>query len=695
LVARVWALGSLAGEAQMRVEPGFILCAEGAQHTRLSTGVADWEAKPVAGYDFDHSQRYGGHYFAVEARVVIDGQQFPWGVEAGQGEGWQPVVIGARAVSEFKIFGAQVGHILQPAVLPPMISRERQVGRVALVSEPPSVQTREVAVKQADHRLRECKLWSALLSGKKSITIEPRTRRRVIVDWGNYYCGYTGLITTGGKGSQIRLSWTEALYGETKKWTKGNRDEIEGKYFYGLGDLFKPDGGRRRRFMPLWWNAGRYVELVVETGDEPLTIEKFILEETRYPLEMESEFTADDRRLERVIPIAVRGLQMCSHETYMDCPFFEQLMYVGDTRLEVLTTLVLTRDDRLPRKALQMFDASRRFNGLTQSRYPSMLTQVIPPFSLWWVAMVHDYALWRDDPKFVATLMPGVRGVLEAFLGFRGDDGLVSAPPGWNFMDWVPDWERGIPPDGELGTSALINWQFALVLTQAADLEEWNGEPALAGRYRAYARQLAAKLGEVFWDARCGLFADDCVQEHFSEHTQCLALLSGLLTEDKRWILADSLLKNPRLERTTIYFTHYLFEAYRTMGAMDALLDRLGLWFALEKQGSKTTVEMPEPTRSDCHAWGAHPLFHYFATILGIRPGSPGFRTIRIEPQLGRLKHLRGSLIHPLGKIVVDFSIHHQRLRGSIALPSGVCGELIYKGNIVPLQSRRQTIDVG
>src|SRR6185369_12974243 len=141
----------------------------------------------------------------------------------------------------------------------------------------------------------------------------------------------------------------------------------------------------------------RYLEILVQTTDEALTLERFVFRETHYPLELESAFEASDPRLARVMPLMLRGLQMCSHETYMDCPYYEQLMYVGDTRLEVLTTYVATRDDRLPRKALRMFDLSRRTDGLTQSRYPSRFTQIIPPFSLWWVAMVHDYALWRDD----------------------------------------------------------------------------------------------------------------------------------------------------------------------------------------------------------------------------------------------------------------------------------------------------------
>ena len=63
-------------------------------------------------------------------------------------------------------------------------------------------------------------------------------------------------------------------------------------------------------------------------------IESFKLRETRYPMEMESKFESSDARIASFMPIALRGLQMCSHETYLDCPYYEQLQYSGDRRLE-------------------------------------------------------------------------------------------------------------------------------------------------------------------------------------------------------------------------------------------------------------------------------------------------------------------------------------------------------------------------
>ena len=130
------------------------------------------------------------------------------------------------------------------------------------------------------------------------------------------------------------VGWAEALHLDASGASKGQRDEVEGRTFIALcRDVVLPDGGARRFFEPLWWRAGRYVALLIATADEPLTLERCGFLETRYPLEMESRFRSSDPRLDAITPLALRSLQMCAHETYMDCPYYEQMMYVGDTRL--------------------------------------------------------------------------------------------------------------------------------------------------------------------------------------------------------------------------------------------------------------------------------------------------------------------------------------------------------------------------
>jgi hypothetical protein len=368
----------------------------------------------------------------------------------------------------------------------------------------------------------------------------------------------------------------------------------------------------------------------------------------------------------------------------MDCPYFEQLMYVGDTRLEALVTYAVSGDDRLARKAIRLFDGSRGADGLTQSRYPSRVRQVIPPFSLAWVGMVHDFAMWRGDAAVVRSVMPGVRAVIEAFLTFRNADRLIEGPAtGWNYVDWVPGWKNGVPPDGDAGVSSVINWQFVGALRQAKELEEWLGEPELAARCDRLAREVAGAIDGVFWEPVRALYADDRARRRFSEHAQCLALLSGYLPAERLPAVGHALLTNRELARTTIYFSHYLFEALRELAhssqrwsvdPIATLFDRLSLWFDLRRQGFVTPFEEPEPSRSDCHGWGSHPLFHYFATMLGVRPGAIGFERVDVRPNLSALTWAKGRLPHPSGGwIEVDL----RDGAGSIHLPPGVTGRVV------------------
>ena len=123
---------------------------------------------------------------------------------------------------------------------------------------------------------------------------------------------------------------------------------------------------------------------------------------------------------------------------------------------------------------------------------------------------------------------------------------------------------------------------------------------------------------------------------------------------------------------------HYFFEACRELDRMDVFFERMQAWFQMNDLDFKTTYEKDDPagTRSDCHAWGAHPLYHYFASVLGIRPIAPGFEVVEIEPQLGPLKHAAGQMVHPCGRVDVAAEATSEGLRVRISLPKGVKGVL-------------------
>jgi hypothetical protein len=105
--------------------------------------------------------------------------------------------------------------------------------------------------------------------------------------------------------------------------------------------------------------------------------------------------------------------------------------------------------------------------------------------------------------------------------------------------------------------------------------------------------------------------------------------------------------------------------------------------------GLTTFAEKPDPTRSDCHAWSASPNYDFLATIAGIEPASPGFKTVKIEPHLGELTEIEGKMPHPDGTI--SFKLKRKGdtgIEGEITLPENLTGTFVWKGKTLKLAGK-------
>ena len=138
----------------------------------------------------------------------------------------------------------------------------------------------------------------------------------------------------------------------------------------------------------------------------------------------------------------------------MDCPYYEQLQYGGDARIQMMISLYMTGDARLMKNGIALLNSSRTAEGATYSRAPSALQQYIPPFSLWWIGMVHDYWMYVDDVTFARQMLPGVHAILSFYAGYQKANSSLQHMPWWNFVDWVKQWPAGEPLAEHDGSSA-------------------------------------------------------------------------------------------------------------------------------------------------------------------------------------------------------------------------------------------------
>jgi hypothetical protein len=680
IAAQVWSYGEHAPYAIMTQRTGFLLQGDTAAESGVDTN-ASWKVTRDAAYQPIAPDRVRLKTFIVVGPGDrVEGSAHPWGW-AGAGfadQDWSvPRVLGQGMPYGW---GTDVNLWLKPRSIPFMEETPLRLARV--------------------RRARGVEPAAGFVEGKAALTVPAHTRATVLLDQGFEISAFPQLTVSGGKGGRVALTYAEALFDPNGR--KGHRDEIEGRELVGIGDEFYPDGGAHRQFAPLDFRTYRYLQLDIDAGDEALVVEDLHGNFTGYPFQERGSFSSDDPVLRQIWKVGWRTARLCAFETYVDCPYYEQLQYVGDTRIQSLISMYVAGDDRLMRNAIELLDRSRLPDGLTQSRYPSVSPQIINTFSLFWIDMVHDFWMHREDGAFVRAQLPGLESVLGWFeRKIDPATGLLGPLPYWTFVDWTDQWpwnetigDGGVPDGAKQGGSSIVSLQLAGTLQRAGELCRAFGRAPLAGHYERLAAGLRTAVVRSCWDEQRRLFADTPEKNVFSQHANVMAVLAGAVTGDAARELIQRVAGDKSLIQSSVYFRFYLLRAMKQVGLGDQYLAQLGPWRAMLAEGLTTFAEIPVDPRSDCHAWSASPVYELLATVCGIEPGSPGFATVRIEPHLGALQRVEGKVPHPRGDIVVALQREATGLTAKITLPAGLTGTFVWQGKSTALGSGEQTLHV-
>jgi len=662
LEAIVAKLGPARPAAQTSWRPGFVLKAAGSYDAQLTTGRAAWRAAELKGTtrrkdETSHTIGLVGSPFRVEGASWLD--------ECPAESDFHPVRVARRRIVK-DVWGARTpGWMLFPSALPDQ--RETVVRPGRFVSGPADLVT----------------AMNALLKSGGTVVIPARREVRLLWDLGDYFCAYPELTTSGGAGAEVLWQWDESL--RTPDGKKGHRGAFVGKSMTcGFGDLFVSDGRPTAAFTTPWWRAGRWCELVVKTGGEALTLTRLAIRETRYPLDVAMKFEADDPGLQRIASLCRRTMENCTHETLCDCPHWEQLMYCGDTRVELQILSALSGDERVRQTAIALFDQSRRNDGLPAMAVPLMHGKDSSTYAMCWVMMFGDYARYGTDAAWLKAHLPGMRAALDGIGLYEDGDGLVSNLPGWNYVD-----ERlgnyGVPPGGLPGEApgALVNLQYLQALQSAADAEAAAGEKTMSLRWREKAERTARTLRARF-------------QKFQTAHELCLAVLTGVIGPSDYESVAAQLadFKRAGFGPMGAYFQYYLFETAFRIGHPELFFAHLEPWRKMLSVGLVTATENGlTECRSDCHAWSAGPLFFFEAGLAGVRPTGWFWSGAEIAPQPGGLKVLRSETPTPRGGIRLDLAFDGAKVKGTVEVPSGLPCDFVWRGRRVRLSPGRNEID--
>ena len=350
IAAQVWNMGVYAAVAQLSNQTAFVLQGDGDAENIVNTNKS-WKVIINPSYQPCSTDNISQikDYMVIGPGDQVDGAKYLWGWEQLKfdDQKWDsPNIISNPSPTGY---GTDNQWTVVPREIPLMEESQQRFTKV--------------------RRTSGMQVSDALLKGEQPLTIPAYQKLIILIDQAENTVAYPELVVSGGKGSNLKISYAEALLDKNGK--KGNRNEIEGRTLKGNYDIFMPDGGNKRHFRPLWFRGFRYVQMDITTGAQPLIIDDFYSTYTGYPFVPKASFTSDDHSLQKLWNVGWHTARLCAGETYFDCPYYEQLQYEGDTRIQSLISLYVTGDDRLMRKALLDFYHSRVAEGLTQGRYPA------------------------------------------------------------------------------------------------------------------------------------------------------------------------------------------------------------------------------------------------------------------------------------------------------------------------------------
>ncbi|MDD6200358.1 MAG: alpha-L-rhamnosidase N-terminal domain-containing protein [Firmicutes bacterium] len=627
----------------------------------LSCGEADistdsrWKSLPDASYGFAEAEesKYAGDMERCDGNLYPRG----WNEPDFDDSGWTPAAVLCPADTH-RLGGVLYEWQLCPRTLPMLY--EKPIAPVGISKQ-----------SGAD--------FEPLLRGEP-VTVPPGTEAFADLDMGELVNAYVRLpLNAAGGGAVVTLEYAEGYRTPdgSGNCRKDIRDNAETGILRGEKDTYLPAPGSQA-YEPFHFRVFRYLRLRIVTGEAPVEIRMPAFRLTGYPLEKTGSFRAENPELNRMWQISVRTLERCMLDTYVDCPYYEQMQYIMDTVIEALLTYQISADDRLARRAIDDFHATRRPDGMIHCNAPAAFDQIIPAFALYYVDLLYYHYQYFGDRKLLRTYLPTVSGILRYFLErVDPETGLLGSTGYWSFVDWVDQWRpnHGSPVADPEEPLYLYSHILAYALGRAEYLFSQVGWADEGGEYGEIRRELIRRLCGQTRDGS-GYYRVSPSETVPSQHAQLWAVLSGCAVGEEAKTLMRRCMTDPGLLQCSYSMSFYLFRAMEAAGIYDEIPGKWRPWREMMEKHLTTWMEDAVSQRSDCHGWSAIPMYDLIAVVLGVRPEAPGYEQIRIRPMSPELGGMEATVATVRGAIHIRRAVRREdegwRVFLNVSLPSEI-----------------------
>jgi hypothetical protein len=527
--------------------------------------------------------------------------------------------------------------------------------------------------------------WEALIDGKEDLELPAGGPYWVEIDMGELTTAFVGFEIDSMGERTVELTYAESYYKTNKDGSlrKEIRDDEKGSLFVGETDSITLASGYNK-YETMFFRTLRFLRIDFGPSQFPIKVKKLSFTETGYPLDVTGEWKSDLPVWQKMWDISLTTLKRCMHETYEDCPYYEQMQYTMDTFLQTVYTYQVSSDDRMARKAIYDFHSTLMPNGLLTCNAPSKFIQIIPGFNLYWIDMLYHHYIYYGDAEFTKRFLSTADAVLGYFARkIDPRDGLVHDVGYWQFIDWVDQWRetRGTPVRNREDVNVIYNMMFVYGLKRAACLNRILGRTGTAEEYEVLAAEVSESIRKHAWSSDKRMFRDVTGVETYSQHSQVWAVLSDIIQGKEAADLMDRSMKDKDLARCSYSMSYYLFRALEKTGLYHLTGTLWETWMELIKLNITTWPEDPVSQRSDCHAWSSLPLYEFAANLLGVQPAAPGYKEIKIAPYTGFMDRAQGKAATLHGPVEVKWEKVPEGLKMQIKLPKALKIRVEYEGS--------------
>ena len=461
------------------------------------------------------------------------------------------------------------------------------------------------------------------------------------LDFGKETFGFIKLHGLRGKGT------LHIYYGESKEEAQST-DHCET-----LDELHINEPKKKDSVMELS-KALRYVNVQF---DGNITVDSVSMLYEYAPLNERGSFKCSDDEINQIYDVAKYTLHLATREFFIDGIKRDRWIWSGDAYQSYLMNYY------------SFFDSPTVTRTMIALRGKDPVTShinTIMDYTFYWFRGINDYYQYTGDKTFIKQFYPRMQTLMDYCLSRRDNDGMLVGLPGdWVFIDWAD----GLSKQGEVSFEQML---FCRSLETMATCAKLNDDMAGAAKYSALAADLKAKIFKYYWNDQKHALVHSRVNglqtSNVTRYANMFGIFFNYFNEQQKQDVKKNVLLNDNIQKiTTPYMQFYELEALCAMDEQPYVLKRMkDYWGGMLKLGATSFWEEYDPDKNGaniyamygrpfgkslCHAWGSSPIYLLGKYYLGVKPTSPGYNTYQVEPNLGGLKWMEGTVPTPNGQV--------------------------------------------